>query len=328
VSAKPIVRKYKRQLGSETGRHLAFACDGVLASVWAVSRPIDLLLDFLRSEEQQGVTHVYLDEGARDGLRDLFLRSRETAAPATRSGISERPPAPVGGGQDVRKSSPVPPPPGRPLALVEGSKAERLAELRRQAEQWHAARALGTLRETLVFSEGNPDARLMLMGEAPTYEDERCGRPFSGPAGQKLGEILKAMGLSRDETYISYMVKFRPAMPNQSINNRKASAEEIQAFLPLMLAEIEVVKPVCMVSLGAGPAEGLLGIRGAVPELRATWHDCAGTPLRVTYPPGHLLQSTGGSQVKRLLWEDMLAVMERLGLPISAKQRSYFLPKA
>jgi len=135
------------------------------------------------------------------------------------------------------------------------------------------------------------------------------------------------MGLGRDDVYITYLVKFRPATANQSTNNRRATPAEIEACLPLIRAELEIVKPECVISLGASAAEGLLGVSGSVPELRGKWHDCAGTPLRITYHPSHLLQTSGGNQIKRQLWEDMLAAMEHLKLPISDKQRGFFLPK-
>src|SRR5690606_23134233 len=150
-------------------------------------------------------------------------------------------------------------------------------------------RALGTLRDTLVFSAGNPDARLMLVGEAPGYQDEREREPFVGAAGQKLNDILRAMGLSREEVYLTNVVKFRPAMAKQTTNNRKPTAEEMAACLPLIRAEIEVVQPAAIIALGAGAAEGLLGVDVPVAELRETWHDFRGTPLRVTFHPSYLL---------------------------------------
>jgi DNA polymerase len=93
-------------------------------------------------------------------------------------------------------------------------------------------------------------------------------------------------------------------------------------------AEIGIVRPECIIALGGTAAEGLLGLSGTVTNMRGKWHDLDGTPVRVTYHPSYLLQSGASGNAKRLLWEDMLAVMEQLGLPISAKQRGYFLPKA
>lgn len=223
-----------------------------------------------------------------------------------------------------------PPPPAvvsMNLTIQGSSRAEKIANLRRQAESWAPARALGTLRETMIFSTGNPEARVMLISEAPGYQEEKERQPFVGPAGQKLNDILKAMGLSREEVYLANLVKFRPATPKQTTNNRRPTPEEMTACMPFLRAEISIIQPQCIVALGETTAEGLLGLSGHISTMRDSWHDFEGTPARVTYHPSHLLQTSGSNQIKRLLWEDMLSVMEKMDLPISAKQRGYFLPK-
>jgi DNA polymerase len=167
----------------------------------------------------------------------------------------------------------------------------------------------------------------MLVGEAPGYEEERKGEPFVGPAGKKLDDILRAMGVAREGIYISNIVKFRPATARQTTNNRKPDVHEIASCLPLLREEIAIVRPECIVAMGGTAAEGLLGLKGTVGSMRGHWHEFQGTPVRVTYHPSYLLQSGSSLTVKRQLWEDMLAVMERLGLPVSEKQRGFFLPK-
>lgn len=277
-------------------------------------RPVDVFLEFLEVEHARGVSHVHLDEGARAGLRDLHEHIR--------SGVKSV--------AAVFEETPVPSKP-EPAALTVAptgvSRIEQLATLRAQAEDWAPARALGSLRETMVFATGNPEARVMLIGEAPGYQEEKERLPFVGPAGQKLNDILKAMGLSREEVYISNIVKFRPATANQATNNRKPTPEEMAVCMPFIRAEISIVKPELIVALGGTAAEGLLGLSGTVTSMRGSWHDFEGTPVRVSYHPSYLLQSGGGNQVKRMLWEDMLSVMEKLGLPISEKQQAFFLPK-
>ncbi len=257
---------------------------------------------------------MHLDEGARQGLRGLLNRVKSGTAPL-----------PV----IAQENAPMPEVAPAPAVLtIEGStRSEQLASLRRQAETWAPARALGTLRETMVFATGNPEARILLVGEAPGHQEEKEGEPFVGPAGQKLNDILKAMGLARAEVYISNIVKFRPATPRQTTNNRMPSPEEIAACLPFVRAEIDIVKPACIIALGGTAAEGLLGLAGTVAAMRGTWHNLDGTPVRVTYHPSYLLQSGGANNLKRQVWEDMLAVMEKLALPVSDKQRGYFLPK-
>jgi DNA polymerase len=291
-----------------------------------VSRPVEAVIDFLKSEQAKGKTHVYLDEEARDGLRELFIRARQpaatteqpsqeaTAAPASATAAPARAPVSVPAVVDLK---------------VEGTdKASKLESIRQQAANWQPVKSLGSLRETMVFATGSPDARIMLIGEAPGYNEEKEAEPFVGPAGKKLNDILKAMGISREKVYISNLVKFRPSMPRQTTNNRKPSSEEMAACLPLVMAEISVVKPELIIVLGGTAAEGLLGLEGKIGAMRGKWHELSGIPARVTYHPSYLLQSGGSNDVKRALWEDMLAAMEKLGMPISEKQRSFFLPKS
>jgi len=298
------------------------------ASLPGVTRPVDALLDFLRAEEARGVTHVHLDPEARSVLRDLAIRSKRPAASPTQAVAA---PAPARRAPTISLEAPAPSSISQPSTLTSqltasgDSKAARLESLRRQAETWRPARSLGTLRETMVFATGNPDAELMLVGEAPGYHEERQREPFVGPAGQKLNDILKAMGLAREQVYISNIVKFRPAMPGQTTNNRAPSVEEMASCLPFIRSEIEIVRPKCIVALGGTAATGLLGSTDAVAKLRGQWHEFDGVPLRVTYHPSYLLRTTSGNTDKRKVWEDMLEVMERLGLPISEKQRGYFL---
>ena len=256
-----------------------------------MTRSVDYLIDFLQAEQARGRSHVFLDESAREGLRELYIRMRKPVAVP----VAEAPAAAPLVKQD---------------AVVSGSgKSEQLAGLRKQAESWAPARALGTLREKMVFATGNHDAEIMLVGEAPGYNEEKEGEPFVGPAGQKLNDILKAMGLRREDVYISNLVKFRPSLPKQTTNNRKPSPEEMTACLPLVMAEISVVQPKLIIALGGTKAEGLLGLEGTVGSMRGKWHELSGLPARVTYHPSYLLQSGGSNDVKRALLEDMLAAM-------------------
>lgn len=288
-------------------------------------RPVDAVIEFLEAEKARGVSHVFLDEGAREGLRELYRRAQ--------SGGKPRPvetPAVMPVAEPVQAAAAVEAPAEMPshVSASGGTKAERLASLRAQAENWRPAKALGTLRETMVFAVGNPDAKIVLVGEAPGFQEEKEREPFVGPAGQKLNDILKAMGISREEVYISNIVKFRPATPRQTTNNRKPSPEEMASCLPFVREEIAIIQPQCIVALGGTAAEGLLGLSGAVGAMRGAWHEFGGIPVRVTYHPSYLLQSGANNSIKRQVWEDMLSVMEKLGMPVSEKQRGFFLPKA
>ena len=281
------------------------------------------------------MTHLHLDSDARSSLRGLSERIRggktNVEAPAAVPAAKPRPVPVMLAEEEMDREevlvAPRPQAPAPRLVIDGASRADKLASLRRQAETWAPAQALGTLREVMVFATGDPEARLMLIGEAPGYEEERKREPFVGPAGQQLDKILKAMGLERAAVYLTNIVKFRPAAARQTTNNRPPTPEEIAACLPLLREEINIVRPQCIIALGGCAAEGLLGVGGNIPALRGSWHDFGGVPVRVTWHPSHLLRSTDDIATKRLVWEDMLAVMELTGLPISDKQRGYFLPK-
>lgn len=217
-----------------------------------------------------------------------------------------------------------------PLAPPPLSRDEQLARLALEAENNDKARSLGTLRDTMVFATGTPDAEIVFVGEAPGAEEEKMREPFVGPAGQLLTKIIQAMGLRRNEVYITNICKFRPKIDDgrfQGAKNRAPSVGEMLSCQQFVLAELEIIKPKVIVALGSTAATGL-GIEGTVGRLRGKFHDFRGTPIMVTYHPSYLLrreqEDGGGIAEKRLVWEDMMKVMEQVGLPITEKQRAYF----
>lgn len=275
-----------------------------------------LLRDHLLHRQSKGETHVLLRPGVFGRATEPKRPEPKVEAPAAVREVLERPSPPA----TARVSQ---------LTPTGSTNAEKIASLAAMAETWEAARQLGTLRQTMVFSVGDPNAKLMLIGEAPGVEEERQREPFVGPAGQKLTGILKAMGLERSQVYISNICKFRPAMDNQGNGNRAPTDQEMAACLPFVLTEIDVIRPQIIVALGATASKGL-GIEGPVGRLRGKFHDFRGTPTMVTYHPSYILREekmNGGMQAKRQVWEDMLQVMERLALPISEKQRGFFKAK-
>ena len=285
------------------------------------------LVKYLESEKEKGRSHVLLDAQARQVLRHLAGRpgakQRDAStAPGANASPSVKKIMPASSNADIADLPQLEPiSPSLP-------KSEQLAQLEQQLRGWITGNFPQSLRQTLVFSSGNPDARLMLIGEAPGHEEEKSLRPFVGPAGKKLDKILEAMGLDREDVYVTNLVKFRPATPRQTTNNRKPSPVEVPAFMPVIREEIRIVRPECIVALGATPLEALLQTDSTVSSMRGSWHEFDGNPLRVTYHPSYLLQSGESTAVKRTIWEDMLAVMEKLGMEITTKQRGYFLPNA
>ncbi|MDP0491588.1 MAG: uracil-DNA glycosylase family protein [Verrucomicrobiota bacterium JB023] len=291
-----------------------------------------MLLAYLRQLKAQGKTHLAVSDDARQTLRKLYRGELSLRREPDASQPQEEAMNPAQAPADSTPGTAAPLPeatPHAPQPVPTGETAEeKLASLREQAESWPPALELGSLRKRMVFATGNPTADLVLVGEAPGFQEEKQGEPFVGPAGEKLNQILKAMGLSREAVYISNICKFRPAMPGQTTNNRKPRPEEMEACLPFVRAELEIIRPKVVVALGATAAQGLLESTESVGKLRGNWHQFTGIPLRVTYHPSYLLHSDENALgEKRKVWEDMLAVMEKLELPITDKQRGYFQRK-
>lgn len=291
-----------------------------------MSAASNLLKQHLQQRQLQGVTHIPLRPEALEKLSRLGRKPAVREMPETPKSIA------VESAPEVRQILDNPPPETKKADLIEvvgDTIEEKLAALRAMAENWEPARSMNSLRQTMVFAVGDPHAKLMFVGEAPGAEEEKLREPFVGPAGQKLTAIIKAMGLDRPQVYISNICKFRPAMDNQGSGNRKPTAEEMKACLPFVLTEIDLIKPQVIVALGATAAEGL-GMPGSVGGLRGRFHSTSGIPTMVTYHPSYLLREEkmgDGIRAKRQVWEDMLKVMEKLELPISAKQRGYFQAK-
>lgn len=183
---------------------------------------------------------------------------------------------------------------------------------------------LATSRTQVVFGVGNPKAELMFVGEAPGADEDAQGEPFVGRAGQLLTRIIETMGFTRDSVYIGNVLKCRPDMPSGSSGNRKPRSEEMATCLPWLREQIALIRPRVLVALGATAAEGLLGETRPMRVLRGQWLEYEKTPTLVTYHPAYLLRNQS-LQEKRKVWEDMLLVLEKLGHPISEKQKGYFL---
>jgi DNA polymerase len=210
------------------------------------------------------------------------------------------------------------------VVLSPEAKAAAFAELRERAMACVKCPHLASSRRNVVFGVGSLDAELMFIGEAPGADEDEQGEPFVGKAGQLLTKIIQAMGLTRNTVYIGNILKCRPDTPGQSAGNRKPTPEEMKTCIPYLHEQIDLIRPKVIVALGATAVEGLLGKTIGITRLRGNWKTYRGTPLMPTYHPAYLLRNQAPSE-KRRVWEDMLQVMERLGLPISEKQRNYFL---
>lgn len=151
-------------------------------------------------------------------------------------------------------------------------------------------------RTNTVPGEGDPAARLMCVGEGPGETEDRTGRPFVGKAGELLTSILQAIGLSREQVFIANVVKCRPPQ------NRKPTPDEMGACLPYLRRQVELIRPRVILALGATAAEGLLGARGSLGEMRNRVHRFNSVPLIVTYHPAALLRNPNW---KKPTWDDV-----------------------
>lgn len=229
-----------------------------------------------------------------------------------------------------RAVGPLPPPPV--IELPEGTKRERWEWLRRRVLECPVCNEHTHGDYKVVFGVGNLDADIFFCGEAPGGEEEIQGEPFVGPAGQLLTRMIIAMGLRREDVYIGNILNWRPEMEGRrsgrtvhQTGNRPPTEEEMRFCLPYLRAQLAVVQPKVIVALGSTAAQGLLGFGSfrSLGSIRGRWLEYQGTPLMVTYHPSYLLRYAD-TKTKRTVWEDLLKVMEKVGLPISDKQRAYF----
>jgi uracil-DNA glycosylase family 4 len=220
--------------------------------------------------------------------------------------------------------------------LPAGTKPERWNALREIVLKDATCRAKAYPGKKVVFGVGDLDAAVMFIGEAPGADEEDQGEPFVGRAGQLLNRMIKAMGLEREQVYIGNILNWRPEMGPRSADgsqtgNRPPTQDEMAYCLPFIRAQIDIIQPKVLVALGKTAVDGLLGADRfkSMGAARGAWHTYNGIPLRATYHPSYLLRQEGlrseaALKIKRDAWEDLLAVMEKAGLPISEKQRGFF----
>ncbi len=164
-------------------------------------------------------------------------------------------------------------------------------------------------RINAVFGTGDPNANLVVIGEAPGADEDKQGEPFVGRAGQLLNKILEAINFKREEVYIANILKSRPP------NNRDPLAEEVAAHIPMLYKQLALIKPKVILCVGKTSGNGLLGRRSSLGALRGTFHDYYGIPLMVTYHPAALLRNP---QWKRPTWEDMKLLRTRYDQLVAA----------
>ena len=204
-----------------------------------------------------------------------------------------------------------------------GSREERMARLA-EIESRHAATcqlcAVSGAKGKLVFGEGAPDAEIMFVGEVPGEPEERAGRPFMGPAGEKLDEMIRAMGLTRADVYIASVIKSR--LPG----DRAPTPEDIAACGPYLLEQVLAVQPRVLVTLGGPATKWICGVDAGISRIRGTWQSwtppagasCPSIPVMPTYHPSYVLR-TYTRQVRAEVWSDLRAVLARIGRAVPTR---------
>ncbi|MCK5558293.1 MAG: uracil-DNA glycosylase [Candidatus Hydrogenedentes bacterium] len=181
-----------------------------------------------------------------------------------------------------------------------GGKLSPLELVEREALQCVKC-VLHETRTNVVFGEGNPEARLLFVGEAPGGDEDVQGRPFVGRAGQLLTRIIESIDLTREKVYIANVLKCRPP------KNRNPADDEIVCCLPYLVRQIEIIQPQIICALGAFAAQTLVGSTEGIGKLRGKFYDYHGIKLMPTYHPAACLRNPNN---KKYVWEDMKRIRE------------------
>jgi DNA polymerase len=297
----------------------------------------------------EGESVVPVSEEAMAGLRALIAAQSETDS----GGLAEpraEPAAAVGRpvAEAVKKDAVIaapkiapkivlapvvaktlPPPPT--VVLPEGDRAARWAALQAlvRADPLVAAQGRADAASALLGA-GALDAKLFFVGDSPTEEEVAAGALLAGPAGELLAKMIGAMGVKPERVFVTNHLCWRPAASAEAGGEvvgggRTPTVGEMAYCAPYLRAMLEIVDPEIVVALGGAAAQGMLGGKfTTLAAVRSQWSEFAGKPLLVTYSPSYLLRN-GTNKSKRAVWEDLLQVMQHAELPISEKQRGYFL---
>ena len=203
-----------------------------------------------------------------------------------------------------------------PLSSEDIPRHETLDKIRKDLGDCQRCK-LAKTRKNLVFGVGNPQARLVFVGEGPGADEDTKGEPFVGAAGQVLNRIISAMGLKREEVYICNVVKCRPP------GNRDPESDEIATCSPFLLRQLQSVNPEVIVALGKPASHTLLGTKEPISKLRGKFRDFHGIPLMPTFHPSYLLRKQGEGNMESFweVWDDMAQVLRLLKLPVPEKNR-------
>ncbi|MCI4679776.1 uracil-DNA glycosylase [Rhodoblastus acidophilus] len=255
-----------------------------------------------------------VDCALEDAPVDRFARSAQKKAQAEPEPAQADPPAPPPAPRALRQPPPPAPKPAAALshetaaasAREQAASAQTLDELREKLASFDGC-ALKNSATQLVFADGAPDAKIMIVGEGPGADEDRIGKPFVGRAGQLLDKMLAAIGLDRSKVYIANVVPWRPP------GNRTPTPQELALCLPFVRRQIELVAPDYLVLLGASAAQTLLNEKEGIMRLRGHWRDyrCGDRTIRALpmLHPAYLLRAP---LKKAQAWRDLRALKHAL----------------
>ncbi len=295
---------------------------------------LDILLEELRRQKAAGVRRVSVTADSLAALKALAGTPAAPSAVATPSPakpsaapspVPVRPAVPVAAAPKAAAAAVSPIADAPVFTLAAGTKAERMQALRQIIDACAETKKHLVAPQRPLLGHGSLDAKVVFVGEAPTIVEMEAGQAFAGEAGELLQKILAAAAISPADCYFVPVMVWRPEPPTQ-YGKRPPTARELAFNLPYLRAQIDVVAPRAVVALGAQAFEALHGRTPSITQARGRWFDLGGVPLLPTFHPNYLLHTPSAS-AKRTVWEDFLLLMEKLGLPVSEKQRAFFATK-
>ena len=290
-----------------------------------MSTGLEAIANELRRLQRDGVDRVFVEDDTmhlllpqEHQLSESPLKSEQSAAPSPSVKTSTQNAA-------TPKAAPLPAPPI--IELPDGDATSQLAWLKERVLACQVCKEQFGEGGKIVFGTGSAQADIFFCGEAPDADEAREGEAFVGKSGQLLGKITRAMGLTSERVYTTNILKWRPEH-NKPYGNRPPTLDEMRFCLPYLKAQIEIIQPKVIVALGNTTVSGLFGHdpERKMAAVRGTWEQFEAIPVIITFHPSYLLRN-GTLKTKRIVWEDMLQVMEKCSLEISDQQRGFFLPK-
>lgn len=208
----------------------------------------------------------------------------------------------------------------QPAPVYGSTKAQKLEYLRRKVVVCQKCPSLASSRTQTVFGEGNPDAALMFVGEAPGQSEDEIGRPFVGRAGQFLDSLIAGLGLERKDVYIANILKCRPDTESGE-GNRPPNTPEMMDCLPYLYAQIAIVEPVVLVPMGATALDAF-DIQKSITEARGRLYEWQGKAVVPTFHPAYVLRNPMPA-IRKKVWQDILTAWEACGYKVSQDMEEF-----